>query len=233
MELATGYPGYNGRMPFENGMLPEILLENGYNTFCVGKWHLSPSEDKRRRDRSTAGPWVGGSSGSTDSWVARRTSGIRTSLRTTGRSPAADPGGGLPPERGPRRPRDPVHLDAQVNAPEKPFYMYYATGAAHAPHHVPKEWADKYKGKFDNGWDVYRETVFERRSDLGLMPDDAELSRHDPDVPERDTLTDDERRVYSRMMEVYAGFVSTLTTTSVDPRHPRTRSVSWTTRSSW
>ena len=99
-------------------------------------------------------------------------------------------------------------LDAHVNAPEKPFFMYYATGAAHAPHHVPKEWADRYKGKFDDGWDAYRETVFARQQEIGLLPADAELSPHDPDVPEWSTLSADERRLYARMMEVFAGFVS-------------------------
>ncbi len=99
-------------------------------------------------------------------------------------------------------------LDAHATAPEKPFFMYYATGAAHAPHHVPTEWADRYKGQFDDGWDAYRETVFARQQELGLLPADAELSPHDPDVPEWSTLSADERRLYARMMEVFAGFVS-------------------------
>ena len=98
--------------------------------------------------------------------------------------------------------------DAHVNAPEKPFFMYYATGAAHAPHHVPKEWADRYAGAFDLGWDAYREAVFARQKAIGLVAADAELSRHDPDVPEWDSLNDDERRLYARMMEVFAGFLS-------------------------
>ena len=121
----------------------------------------------------------------------------------------------------PRSPEDGYHLsedladqaikmilDAHATAPEKPFFMYYATGAAHAPHHVPAEWADRYKGKFDDGWDAYRETVFARQKELGLFPADAELSPHDPDVQEWSTLADDERRLFARMMEVYAGFLS-------------------------
>jgi arylsulfatase len=86
--------------------------------------------------------------------------------------------------------------------------MYYATGAGHAPHHVPKEWADKYKGKFDMGWDTYREIVHQRQLELGIIPPGTELSPHDPDVPVWDTLPADARRLYARMMEVYAGFVS-------------------------
>jgi arylsulfatase A-like enzyme len=209
MELATGYPGYDGRMPFENGMLPEMLLDHGYNTFCLGKWHLSPSEDN-----TPAGPFhrwplgrgferfYGFLGGETNQWYPDL---------TQDNTPVTQP----------RLPEDGYHLsedladnaiklvlDAQVNAPEKPFFMYYATGAAHAPHHVPQEWADRYKGKFDEGWDAYRETVLARQKDIGLLPADAELSPRDPDVPEWDSLSNDERRLYSRMMEVYAGFLS-------------------------
>jgi arylsulfatase A-like enzyme len=77
----------------------------------------------------------------------------------------------------------------------------------HAPHHVPKEWADKYQGRFDDGWDAYREQTFARQKELGIVPPDAELPRHDPDVPDWDSLSDDQRRLYSRMMEVFAGFL--------------------------
>jgi arylsulfatase A-like enzyme len=79
--------------------------------------------------------------------------------------------------------------DSQVNAPDKPFFLYYATGAGHAPHHVPQEWADKYKGKFDMGWDKYREIVHQRQLDMGIIPPGTELSAHDPDVPVWDTLS--------------------------------------------
>ena len=96
--------------------------------------------------------------------------------------------------------------DLKQVAPDKPFFLYFAPGANHAPHHVPKEWADKYKGKFDEGWDVYREKVFARQKELGIMPKDAKLSRHDPDVQEWAKLPADERKLYARMMEVFAGF---------------------------
>ena len=196
-------------MPFENGMLSEMLVDQGYNTFCIGKWHLSPSEDN-----TPAGPFhrwplgrgferfYGFLGGETNQWYPDLTQ---------------DNGS----VRQPSLPEDGYHLsedladqaiklilDAHVNAPEKPFFMYYATGAAHAPHHVPKEWADRYAGKFDLGWDAYRETVFARQKEIGLVAADAELSPHDPDVPEWDSLNDDERRLYARMMEVFAGFVS-------------------------
>jgi arylsulfatase A-like enzyme len=209
MELATGFPGYDGRMSPAHGMLPEMLLDHGYNTFCLGKWHLSPSEEN-----TAAGPFhrwplgrgferfYGFLGGETNQWYPDLTEDNSST-------------------RAPRLPEDGYHLsedladnaiklmlDAHVNAPEKPFFMYYATGAGHAPHHVPAEWADRYKGKFDEGWDAYRETVFARQQELGLLPPDAKLSARDPDVAAWDALSDDERRLYIRMMEVFAGFVS-------------------------
>ena len=98
--------------------------------------------------------------------------------------------------------------DAKQVDPGKPFYLYFCPGATHAPHHVPKEWADRYAGQFDDGWDAYREKVFARQKQLGIVPADAQLSRHDPDVPDWDSLSKDERRLFSRMMEVFAGFLS-------------------------
>lgn len=209
MEIATGYPGYDGRMPFENGMLSEHLLEVGYNTFCVGKWHLSPSEDN-----TAAGPFhrwplgrgferfYGFLGGETNQWYPDLNQD-NGSIRVT------------------RTPEEGYHLsedladqairliqDAHVNAPDKPFFTYFAPGAAHAPHHAPKEWIERYAGRFDEGWDVYRETVFARQKEIGLFPQDAELSRHDPDVPEWSSLTADQRRLYARMMEVFAAFLS-------------------------
>ena len=98
--------------------------------------------------------------------------------------------------------------DSKQVAPDKPFFMYFCTGAMHAPHHVTKEWSDRYKGKFDDGWDAYREKVFKKQKELGVIPQDAELSRHDPDVKPWDECTDDEKRLYARMMEVFAGFLT-------------------------
>ena len=100
----------------------------------------------------------------------------------------------------------------------------------HAPHHVPKEWADKYKGKFDKGWDAYREKVFARQKEMGIVPAGAELSRHDPDVPHWEHCSPEQKQLYARMMEVYAGFLS-----HTDHHIGRLleflkRSASWTTR---
>lgn len=208
-ETSTGYPGYNGILPFDKGMLSEMLLQKGYNTFCVGKWHLSPPEHE-----TAAGPYdrwplgrgferyYGFLGGDTNQWYPELVYDNHS----------------VEPEK---TPEEGYHLsidladkaiqfiqDAHVNAPDKPFFLYYATGAGHAPHHVPKEWADKYKGKFDMGWDEYRKIVHQRQIEMGIIPKTTDLSPHDPDVPVWDTLSADAKRLYARMMEVYAGFVS-------------------------
>ena len=208
METATGYPGYDGRMPFENGMLPEMLLEHGYNTFCVGKWHLSPAEES-----TPAGPfhrwplgrgferYYGFLGGETNQWFPDLT----YDNHSVPQPKTVEEGYHLDEDLADHAIR--FVLDAHVNAPDKPFFMYYAPGTAHAPHQVGKEWIEKYKGKFDMGWDKYREVVFQRQKELGLFPADAELSPRDPDVPEWAGLSDDQKRLYARFMEVYAGFL--------------------------
>src|ERR1700730_2055712 len=205
-ELATGYPGYNGSIPFENGFLPEMLLPHGYSTYMVGKYHLLPSEFE-----SGAGPF--------DRWPLGR--GFERFYGFLGGDTSQ-----WTPElvydnhqvEPPRTPEQGYHLtedlvdkaiefiaDAKQVAPQKPFYLHFCTGATHAPHHVAKEWADRYAGQFDDGWDAYRERVFARQKDLGLMPADAELSRHDPDVPDWESLSPDARRLATRLMEGYGG----------------------------
>ena len=208
-ELATGYPGYDGNIPFENGFLSEMLQQHGYNTYMIGKWHLMPSEQE-----SAAGPYdrwplgrgfdrfYGFLGGDTSQWYPELVYDNHQ----------VEP---------PRSPAEGYHLtedladhaisfiaDAKQVAPDKPFFLHFCTGATHAPHHVAKEWADRYAGRFDEGWDAYRREVFARQKELGVIPADAELSRHDPDVPEWETLSSDARRLATRLMEVYAGFLS-------------------------
>jgi arylsulfatase len=206
-EGSTGFPGGNGAIPFENGFLSEILQQQGYNTYCIGKWHLTPSEQI-----SAAGPY--------DRWPLGR--GFERYYGFLGGDThqyypeltydnhAVEP---------PKTPEEGYHLTADLTdkaiefiadskqvAPDKPFFLYFAPGANHAPHHVPKEWADKYKGKFDDGWDAYREATHARQLKMGIIPPGTQLSRHDPDVQQWETLSADERRLYARMMEVFAGF---------------------------
>ena len=136
------------------------------------------------------------------------------------------PGRRQPPGRAAQDPGQGYHLtedladkaigfiaDAKQVAPRKPFFLHFCTGAAHAPHHVAKEWADRYQGQFDDGWDAYRERVFARQKELGIMPADAELSRHDPDAGLGQPVAD-ARRLAARMMEVFAGFCPAPTITS-------------------
>ncbi|WP_405942915.1 arylsulfatase [Streptomyces sp. NBC_00207] len=208
-ELATGYPGYNGQIPFENGFLSEMLLQHGYNTYMVGKWHLMPSEQE-----SAAGPY--------DRWPLGR--GFERFYGFLG----GDTSQWYPDlvydnhqVEPPATPQEGYHLtedlveramsfiaDAKQVAPDKPFFLNLCPGATHAPHHVPKEWADRYRGRFDDGWDAYREQTFARQKQLGVVPADARLSPRDPDVPAWESLSPEARRLAARMMEVYAGFLS-------------------------
>lgn len=208
-ELSLGYPAHNAIMGFEHGTLAEILVGRGYNTFCVGKWHLTPAQDT-----TPAGPYdrwplgrgferyYGFLGGDTDQWHPDLTYDNHS-------------------VRQPAQPSEGYHLnadladhaiefiqDAHASAPDKPFFLWFATGAGHAPHQVEPEWIEKYEGAFDMGWDEYRRIVFERQRALGLLPEDAELSVRDPDVEAWDELSDDARRMYTRQMETYAGFIS-------------------------
>jgi arylsulfatase len=208
-ELASGFPGYNGIVPFENGFLSEMLLGHGYNTYMIGKWHLTPSNHE-----TAAGPY--------DRWPLAR--GFERFYGFLGGDTSQ-----WYPElvydnhqvEPPAKPEEGYHLtedlvdksmqfiaDAKQIDPDKPFYLHLCLGAAHAPHHVAKEWADRYAGQFDDGWDAYRDTVFAAQKKLGIVPPGTELSRHDPDVPEWDSLPETSRRLFSRMMEVFAGFLS-------------------------
>jgi arylsulfatase A-like enzyme len=208
-EWSTGFPGYNGRVPREHGFLSEILRAEGYNTFAAGKWHLSVATEE-----TPAGPFdtwplgrgferfYGFLPGETDQWYPDLISDNH----------AVDP---------PAAPEDGYHFsadladtaiqfvgDAHVNAPDKPFFLYLCPGAGHAPHHVFSEWADRYAGKFDMGWDEYRQIVCENQKRMGIIPADTDLSPRDPDVPEWDSLSEKEKRLYARMMEVFAGYVT-------------------------
>lgn len=207
-EGATGYPGSNGLIPFENGFLSEMLQLHGYNTFAIGKWHLTPLSQC-----SAAGPF--------DRWPLGRgferfygfmggdTSQYYPDLVYDNHQvqPPATP------EQGYHLTEDLVDraiefiADAKQVAPDKPFFTYFCTGAMHAPHQAPREWADKYKGMFDDGWDVYRENVHKKQLELGVLPPGTQLSAHDPDVQDWEKLSADERRLYARMMEVFAGFL--------------------------
>ncbi|MEU4293565.1 arylsulfatase [Kribbella sp. NPDC026596] len=227
-EAAIGFPNASGTIPPENGMLSEILGERGWNTYMVGKWHLCPTDEMnlaatRRNWPSGRGfeRWYGFLGAETNQWYPDLVYDNH-------------------PVDQPRSPAEGYHLtdditdkaiefikDAKAIAPDKPFLLYYAPGACHAPHHAPKEWIDKFAGRFDQGYEAMREETLKRQKELGLVPADTELPQLNPiGTPETrsgpdhlpfptldysrpwDTLNADERRLFARMAEVYAGFLA-------------------------
>jgi len=208
-EMSLGFPSLNATMGFEHAMLPEILVENGYNTFCVGKWHLTPPQET-----TPAGPFnrwpLGRGFERFYGFLGGDTDQFHPDLISDNHS-----------VRQPKTPAEGYHLnadladhaigfiqDAHVAAPNKPFFLWFATGAGHAPHQVEPEWVTPYKGRFDDGWDEYRKTVFARQLELGLMPAGTELSERDPDVEPWEELTDEAKGVYAHQFEVFAGFMT-------------------------
>ncbi len=206
MELATGFPGYDGRIPREAACVAETLKQNGYNTAAFGKWHNTPDYEV-----SAAGPfdrwptglgfehWWGFQGGEASQW--------HTPLyeNTTPVEPPDEPNWHLSEAMADKA----IAWIGQQKAaaPDKPFFIYWAAGAGHAPHHIHKEWADRYKGKFDGGWDKQRETTFESQKKRGVIPKDTQLTPRPDSIPAWDDCSADEKRLYARMQEVFAGFL--------------------------
>jgi arylsulfatase A-like enzyme len=207
-EIATSAPGYSSIRPKSTAPLAETLKLNGYSTAQFGKCHEVPVWQT-----SPMGPfdaWPTGSGfehfygfigGETNQWapaIYRDTVPVEPD-RT------ADEGYHFTEDMTDRA----IEWVRQQKAlmPDKPFFAYFAPGATHAPHHVPKEWADKYKGKFDQGWDRLREETFARQKDLGVIPPEAELTARPDEIPAWDDMPADLKPVLARQMEVYAGFL--------------------------
>jgi len=206
IELANGWPGYNASWSKSAASVAEILRLNGYSTAAVGKWHLTPDDEQ-----GPAGPF--------DRWPNALGFDYFWGFlpgESSQYSPVIVENNtilGVPKEKDfylPEAMTDKaiqwLH-GQQSQAPDKPFFLYYAPGAAHAPHQVPKEWSDKYKGKFDQGWDKYREETFARQKKLGIIPADAKLTARNAVFPLWDALKPEEKKLYARQMEVYAGFL--------------------------
>ncbi len=202
--MSAGFPGWDGRMPPTGGTIAEILRDNGYNTFVVGKYGVTPDEEA-----TDAGPF--------DHWPTGK--GFDHFFGFLG-SQTDQYKPDLVEDQAHVRP-DGRHLNDQITdkaifyidrqkkaAPDKPFFLYYAPGATHAPHQVDRYWSDLYKGKFDKGWDVYREEVFARQKKMGIIPADAKLPDRNPDIKAWDQLSEDEKKLYGRFMEVYAGYLT-------------------------
>lgn len=205
METATNFPGNTGVRPQAITTMAEVLKQNGYNTAAFGKYHETPPWEI-----SNSGPmdrWPTGSGfekfygfigGETNQWAPLVYDGV-TQVE-------------LPDDPEYHFTTDMTNQAIswvrfqQALSPEKPFMIYFAPGATHAPHHVPKEWADKYKGKFDQGWDVVRQQTLERQKKLGIVPQNTTLAPKPTDIKDWDKLSADEQKLFTRQMEVYAGF---------------------------
>ncbi|MGY2702680.1 arylsulfatase [Nocardioides sp. HB32] len=208
-EAALGFPGYHGRIPPSAATMARVLRDHGYNTMAVGKWHLTP-----KGEYSAAGPferwplglgferYYGFLGAETNQWAPEL---VRDNTH-------------IEP---PRTPEEGYHLtedlvdqtirmirDQQQAAARKPFLCYLATGAAHAPHQVTEEWVAPYRGQFDDGWEAWRQRAYDRQVAEGVVPPDTVLTERPPWVPEWESLPAEERRLFARYMEVFAGFVT-------------------------
>ena len=205
MELATGFPGNTGVRPNSVTPLAEIMRQNGFSTAAFGKYHeTAPWEVSvsgpydRWPTRSGFDKFYGFIGGETNQWAPAIYDGV------TRVEHEDDPNYHFTTDMTNKAVN---WMQAQNSlTPDKPFYMYFAPGATHAPHHVPKEWADKYKGKFDGGWDKLREEIFARQKEMGIIPQNAELTPRPKEIPAWDDQTPDQKRLFSRQMEVFAGF---------------------------
>ena len=205
MELATAFPGYTGVRPQSVATLAEMLRQNGYITGAFGKyhetapWEVSPSGPfDRWPTRSGFDKFYGFVAGETDQWAPLLFDG------TTYVRPPHDPNYHFTTDMTTRA-IEWIRYH-QALTPDRPFFTYYATGATHAPHHAPKEYIAKYKGKFDQGWDKLREETLERQVKLGVVPKGTKLPPMPPGVKAWDTLSADEKKLFARQMEVHAGF---------------------------
>ena len=225
-EAAIGFPNGSGTIPPENGMVPEILVERGWNTYHVGKWHLCPEAEMNiaspRRNWPTGRGFerfYGFLGAETNQWYPDL---------VYDNHPVDQP---KSPEEGYHFTEDITDKalefikDAKVLAPDKPFFLYYAPGACHAPHHAPKEWIERFRGRFDMGYEELRHQTLARQKEMGIVPPNTDLppvnplgtmeSHTDPRKPMNeldttrpwDSLGEDEKLLFRRMAEVYAGFL--------------------------
>jgi len=208
VDIASGFPGYNSIWPKSAVSVAEVLRQNGYSTAAFGKWHNTPVWET-----NPAGPfdhwptslgfeyYYGFMGGDDSQWYPRL---YRNTV-------AVEP---------PARPAEGYHLTTDLAndairwvrqhdaiTPQKPFFLYLATGATHEPHHVAQEWIAKYKGKFDQGWDKLREETFARQKEKGVIPANAELTKRPKELPAWDSLAADQKKLLAHEMEVYAAFL--------------------------
>ncbi len=208
-EIATSAPGYNSIRPKTKAPLAETLKLNGYATAQFGKCHEVPVWETSPMGPFDAWPTGGGGFEHFYGFIGGETNQYAPAIYN-----------GTVPIEPERTAEEGYHFTEDMTdkaidwmrqqkalMPDKPFFVYFAPGATHAPHHVPTEWSDKYKGQFDDGWDVLRERTFARQKELGVIPPDAELTARPEEIPAWDDMPDELKPALSRQMEVYAGFL--------------------------
>ena len=210
-ELGSSFPGYTGQIPKSCAMVSETLRQNGYSTAFFGKNHNIPDWET-----SVAGPFdrwptsqgfdhfFGFVGGECNQWQPALYSGTTPVEMEVPAGRAADY---TLNEALADRAIDYIHQQKSVT-PDRPFFLYYAPGATHAPHHVPQAWIDKFKGQFDQGWDKYREETFQRQLKLGVIPKDTRLTPRPDQIPAYDSLSADQKKVAARLMETFAAYTA-------------------------
>ncbi len=205
-EWSSGFPGYQGRLTRRAATLAEILRDHAYGTYAVGKWHLGPLSEATAAGPFRAWPlargfdrWYGFHGALTDQWhpeMFEDNHAVEAPAR---------PGYHLSEDLVDRAIG--FVRDHQTAAPDRPFFLYLAFGACHWPHHVPRPYLDRYRGRYDRGWDVVREERFARQKALGIVPPGTQLAPRNPDVRAWEALSADERRLVLRLQEAYAAFL--------------------------
>ena len=207
-EIANSFPGYDSAIPPESATVAQVLRMSGYSTSCFGKWHLAPSWEQ-----SPAGPF--------DRWPTGlgfdRFYGIMGAESSQWEPPVYDQTTPIAPHIG----KPGYHLTEDLadqaitwmqrqhaSTPNRPFFCYFSTPAVHAPHHVSREWIDKFKGQFDDGWDALRDMIYERQLKLGVIPKDTTLTKRPEQVPAWADYPDRYKPVARRLMETFAGFLA-------------------------
>ena len=211
VEQGDGYPGYSGQIPKSAGMFAEVLRQNGYSTAFIGKNHNIADWETSISGPSDRWPslqgfdyFYGFIGGEMDQWqpvlyrgttpVALQVPKGKEGHYTLNDSLADDT-------------INYIHQEKSVT-PDRPFFIYYAPGATHAPHHVPKEWIDKFKGQFHQGWDKYREETYQRQLKLGIIPPETKLTPRPAEIPAWNSLSPDAQKVAERLMEVFAAYTA-------------------------
>jgi arylsulfatase A-like enzyme len=208
-EIATSAPGYNSIRPNTAAPLAETLKLNGYSTAQFGKCHEVPVWETSPLGPFDSWPTGGGGFEHFYGFIGGETNQYAPAIYD-----------GTTPIEPDRTPEEGYHFTEDMTdraidwireqkalMPDKPFFVYFAPGATHAPHHVPPEWSDRYKGRFDDGWDALRERTLARQKEIGIVPEDAELTERAAEIPAWEDMPDDLKPVLARQMEVYAGFL--------------------------